>query len=156
MRKKQPAAKMPFTRSTNPITILKVAIRAMREEPRRYYQGWWILERKADGSYGGNVSSVRVPNALCVAEAKGPSCGTVGCVAGLVVAVTTPKSRLPRSSVIAARARRLLRLTYPQTVSLFESSAVSGTYGSPSYVEQAVRHIERFMRAEMGYKGPKL
>lgn len=157
---KKPAKKhaMPYTRSKDPVKILTTAVRAMREEPLRYWQGWWVLKRKRDGSYAsGSAFFSNIPSGLLDEKPLGPACGTVGCIAGLAVAVTTPRGkRMPSSYAIPTRARELLKLDHLPSQRLFNAEAVRGTYGSPAYVERAVRHIERFMRREYGYAGPKL
>jgi hypothetical protein len=56
------------------------------------------------------------------------------------------------------RARHALGLNSDQAFRLFDGSAISGKGrpGTKRYVEAGVRHIEKFMRDELGYTGPKL
>lgn len=135
---------LPRTTETNAIGILKDVVKAIREEPLRYDQNEWIQFRSEDQI--------------------GPQCGTVCCVAGWVCVLTRPKSDRTGRSVLRAdvsdKAKEVLGINDVEADRLFDGSpkevCEAGTPGSRAYMEAGVRHIERFMRDELGYKGPKL
>lgn len=132
---------VPRTQAKTPIGILKAAVKFIRAEPLRYDQGDWINDTNIDG--------------------KAPPCGTVVCVAGAVVVLTRPPtqhdSQINMWTVhIIETAQRKLKLTNREADELFDGNAVRGRPGTKRYAERGVRHIERFMRARMGYKGKRL
>lgn len=145
----------PRTRATTPIAILKAVVKAIREEPLRYDQSYWLKTKQSDAYYfEPSCDSDDVSRYAA-------SCGTMGCVAGWVVTLKRPQSqKLPRmgdtnKKSVYERARLLLKLDHGQAQTLFADS-VSGTVGTKRYVENGIKKIERFMRTEMGYKGPNL
>lgn len=94
-----------------------------------------------------------------VTSRGGPTCGTVGCVAGWVAVLTRPDPGVvPSPWVAQSRAETVLRLSPRQADRLFSPDAVPSRYrpGTKAYVAAGVRHIEKFMRADLGYTGPKL
>ena len=141
-------ASVPRTRSRNPVTVLKTVVLAIRQEPRRYSQ-----ETYGEPAYEFYGSRRRLPE-----------CGTVGCVALWSLIVTRDeKDTVRRVSYgeVGWHARLRLGLTDEQAMHLFDGGAVqriADSYrpGTKRYVEAGVRHIERFMRQHLGYKGPKL
>ena len=144
-RKRAAKESLPRTTATTPIGILKDVVKTIREEPLRYNQGDWI--HKPDETE------------------VGPACGTICCVAGWVAVLTRPKSDKDATQVqrgdVALNARRRLGLDIEQADRLFDGDPpeVKASYappGSRAYMEAGVRHIESFMRSELGYKGPKL
>lgn len=136
-------ASVPRIRAKTPIGILKAVVRLIREEPLRYYQRDWVrvVSSRDDG--------------------KMPPCGTVCCVAGWVAVGTRPTGTDVDHYVYGlgaaySDAKAKLGLDDIQANRLFSPYAVHGTPGTKRYVEAGVRHIERFMRDELGYTGPKL
>lgn len=154
-------AAVPRIRAKTPIGILKAVIKLIREEPRRYYQSDWIrtypVWRLNKRGVGGKASM--------------PPCGTVCCVAGWVVvgkrAAYEPVEYLEHLDAFSG-AKSALGLSDSQASRLFDGLAVSNqrrfeqrkgampVIGTRAYAETGIRHIERFMRDELGYTGPKL
>lgn len=146
-------------RSANPIVILTEVARAIFTEPRRYNQSiWGTREMWTVGS--------------------APPCGTVCCIAGWVAVAKRGKTLVEDIFLgnfvdfIPSRAMKVLSLNQRQAGKLFDGAATSRilqedrrrrktreflpTSGSTEYAHAGIRHIDRFMRREMGYTGPKL
>lgn len=151
-RRRSALAPLPRTKAKTPIGILKAVAKAILEEPRRYNQQDW-------GS--------RYDAATVKRDATLPACGTVACVAGWVTVLTRPTRvenvPLGDAQIIAARRLGLSRQMSQGELyeRLFSPSAFSrvrhGKMLTPrEYARAGVRHIERFMRAHLGYTGPKL
>lgn len=137
---------IPRIRAKTPIGILKAVVRLIREEPRRYDQGDYIFQ--------GNPKN----GDRTAAGAPLPPCGTVCCVAGWVAVGKREGNRISPYSNAHDQAQEILGLTGDQAWDLFSSEAIPSNLkeGTKAYVKAGVRHIERFMRAELGYTGPKL
>lgn len=141
----------PRTRATTTIGILKAVVKAIREEPRRYDQGDWIC--RFDEYNMEWIGADRLKHV--------PACGTIGCVAGWVDVLKRDTPIKGGSTMtVPERARALLGLNEWQTDLLFSGGALDGLTtarpGTRAYANAGVKHIERFMRKELGYKGPKL
>lgn len=145
-------ATVPRIRAKTPIGILKAVVRIIRAEPLRYYQSDWI-----------RTFSPRKDKRM-------PPCGTVCCVAGWV-AIGTSELKVVDDfgwGDVRKHAMERLGIDVMQSGRLFDGDAVGAQWdyegrngpvpevGTKRYVEVGVRHIERFMRDELGYTGPKL
>lgn len=139
MARKKVAAQ-PRTRAKGPIAILKAVAQEMLKEPLRYDQTDWGLV------YVGEE------------EDKRPPCGTTACVAGWVTILTRPPEVETVRHLCNAEevARTRLGLDSEQARALFSGSAVGGIPGTAYHAKEGVKHIERFMRQELGYTGPRL
>lgn len=132
-------AAQPRTRVKSPIAILKAVAKEIIKEPLRYDQSDW-----------GRVYAGR--------DEERPPCGTTGCVAGWVMVLTRPAQVTRINALWDARSRATsaLGLTGEQASALFHGGAVAGSPGTVQHAKAGVRHIERFMRTELGYTGPQL
>lgn len=113
------------------------------EEPRRYYQEFWAVRDKQK-----------------IADVMGsvPSCGTMACRAGWIVALNDGlNSRVMRAdhdtfSPIEDRANQILGLGSGDTGRVFSACAVRGaSYGGPKhgtarYAREGVKGLRKFMR----------
>jgi MprA protease rhombosortase-interaction domain-containing protein len=136
-----------FPQSWGPVRRLKAVAQLILDEPGRYDQRTYIERVDQDGRRRENdwVGLVLNP----------PPCGTVGCVAGWVAA--TGRARIPKYDNVSEVARRILKLPPWQAAALFASGAAGyDRPGSMAHARAGVRHIERFMRAHLGYTGPSL
>lgn len=156
---------VPRIRANTPIGILKAVVKLIRAEPLRYYQNDWIrtyaVWRRVSDDFDSPIEKIPLP-----------PCGTVCCVAGWVAvgkrAIDETVSDLEYAVDAMSRAKSLLGLTRLQAERLFDGDAVLLQWkhegrkgkkpqeGTKRYAEIGIRHIERFMRDEMGYTGPKL
>lgn len=111
---------LPTSDATNAYDLLTDIRRLIREEPKRYDQHTWI-EHPLKG---------------------GPSCGTVGCVAGWVWTLKRPEY----TESIADAAAKILGLEWSQAAELFNGGAVTGEAQTWWHGVQGRRHIWRFQR----------
>lgn len=119
---------MPVSRAKTAYGLLSEIRKLILEEPRRYNQ-WDTL------STGRDTQHYYGPEA--------PPCGTVGCVAGWVVALKKPHSRS-----ITGPATEILGLIGSQDVHLFGASQ-AGPRASDSLKSHAKRgaaHIAKFQK----------
>lgn len=105
------------------------------EEPKRYYQGSWVIRGK-------EVIREQFP------EFKGqaPACGTTACRAGWIVGLNDGLNALGNSHGVPERANNILGMSPDDTAALFDYNAVSGTPGTKSYVAQGVAGVRAFMK----------
>ena len=106
------------------ITNLRKLKRYVLAEPRRYYQGYWLLDKKSD-----------------VVEDQKPPCGTAGCLAGLAALMEgyvlhhtngdaqgeyqrVSKPRGKKTFNVESLAMEILGLTQHQADQLFEASGM--------------------------------
>lgn len=79
----------PTSGATNAYQLLGDVCAAVEEEPKRLWMSNWLLRGKdeIESAISGSFNDRPVPT-------EAPSCGTMGCVAGWVVALHSPHSRL--------------------------------------------------------------
>lgn len=122
-------------KNARPITILKAVAKLLRANAEAY-----------------NQETFREDN----------SCGTMCCIAGWTRSLT--RDRFMRQDTdfpwdIEDDARHVLGLEYQDANILFSGGAldhVKSPVGSKRYAEAGIRHMDKFARKYMGYKGPKL
>lgn len=83
MRKKKLTPIPRLTKKTTAYELLNTVCKLITDEPKRYYQGWWISRQS--GFCKSKVSEF-------------PSCGTVGCVAGWVELLRSGPTRAIRAA----------------------------------------------------------
>jgi len=122
---------MPVSHAKTAYGLLGEIARLIVEEPKRYNQHGW-LQREQDRSQ--------------MQPVEYPSCGTVGCVAGWVVALKA--KRRPNYFRTGDKAADILGLDVDQHDELFGSSAAGETdRQTPEHAEAGASHIRRFMQA---------
>jgi hypothetical protein len=136
----------PFIKSKDPVVILTGAAKALLAEPKRYNQDNWL--------------SIASPDTVKLYPDNYPSCGTVGCVAGWTVALTTKGPVKVTEVNIQSRAQEILGLNHGQVRELFgEGSHVFGQFlqsdeypesGTTEYALAGAFHIARFVRKHYG------
>ena len=139
------SARLPVSRATNAYNLLTKVKAVILEEPERFDQRvWWMDRRHWAGAW----------------SVRWPACGTVGCVAGWVVALTHGRPNTLRlMGGMEISAGNILGLTDVQAVELF-------LYGPPmdgltvtqaqteAYARAGAQHIEQFQnRHEAQLKG---
>jgi hypothetical protein len=132
-----------------PVRILQEVARLILDEPRRYNQGDYIRTYRSPEQFSCETGAP---------EERMPPCGTVCCVAGWVATLTRPERVKAFTDWNAAdgKARLALGLDHDQAGELFDGMAVSGNPGTAQHARNGVRHIERFMRRHLGYRGGSL
>jgi hypothetical protein len=124
---------MPVSKAKTAYGLLSEIRKLILEEPRRYDQGAWLLNDEDSFSfkYGSD------------ALAAVPACGTIGCVAGWVVAL---QRRTPHDFMIATEAADILGLTSEQRTSLFRPNASGDRekIGPERHAQRGAAHIARF------------
>lgn len=133
---------IPKSKAKNAHELLSEVAALILAEPKRYSQHRYLSLRE---------------DAHRFTETKFPACGTVGCVAGWVVALKGTAGRRTPYSSIAPRAIDILGLTGEQSGELFHADALTevltdpgGRYPDPQTREHAragVRHIRKFQKA---------
>lgn len=136
MKKKVRAAKIPYTSSKDPISILRCVVRAIKEEPRRYNQDVMVARR--------GDSTLQL-------EKWWPRCGIVACIAGWVCAVTNRRGSIPvKAWDVWDRARMILGITDQDSDGLFCEGTVGGIPGTRSHVCAGINHINKFAKKKWG------
>lgn len=106
---------LPVSQATNAYDLLSEIVHLILDEPRRYNQGFWLLEGAE----------------LARSNYSQPDCGTVGCVAGWAATLT---KRVPlgynsrdyvRSSQMQSDVQKLLGLNEQEAEKLFDGDAVA-------------------------------
>jgi hypothetical protein len=123
---------MPVSKAKNAYELLQEIRKIILEEPKRYDQ--------ADTLTVGDE---------CRHKKRQPDCGTVGCVAGWVVALTTPANRLAsvaRNGRILEKAALVLGIDSYLASELFYGGPIDGPpEQTVAHARAGAAHIKRFM-----------
>ena len=126
---------IPKSRAKTAYGLLSEVKRLIVEEPKRYDQTIF-LSRLGD---------------MWLEPNDYPACGTIGCVAGWVVAIKC--ERILPTYQIAEKATKILGLSPEQADELMESCALENytkkelpTEGTRAYAKLGARHITRFQK----------
>lgn len=126
---KDPKACYQLSSATNAYELLEEVKEVIKVDPLRYDQKIWLARE-------GYVEFVSRK-----ARQTAPACGTIGCVAGWVMALTTSEY----DGDTQGYAAKILGLDSEQTVELFHGGAAGDTIPqTPSHVDAGIRHITRF------------
>lgn len=147
-KRKRPArlAPLPKSKATNAYDLLSDVRKAILNEPLRYNQASWLTV---------------APSAAAARRNDMPTCGTVGCVAGWVVALTSDRARLAKlaaSDNVGDVAARILGIPIPtggvvaafgsRYWDLFRHNATGDAPpGTWAHAEAGAAHIARFQAA---------
>ena len=125
---------MPISNAKTAYGLLGDIAKIIVAEPKRYDQTNWIARKgtqRGDNSY-----------------AEFPACGTVGCVAGWVVALAGPRNTSPDR--VEKVAEKILGLDGWDSMELFDANAAgSWMVTSPQTLEHAeagAKHIQKFRK----------
>jgi len=119
---------MPVSKAKTAYGLLSEIRKIILEEPKRYDQ-WGLLSTgaRAKAHYGTLT----------------PSCGTVGCVAGWVVALKSPRSR----EIATVRAGQVLGLDgMCQRSELFAGSKAGDRDDITAHARRGAAHIAKFQK----------
>lgn len=148
-------APMPATSATNAYDLLERVAQIVEEQPLRYHQGEWLVNR-------------RYMNPENVSSDTTPECGTIGCVAGWIAALTHPNTGLLNYEGVGNHAAEVLGLTSEKAYRvLFAGDAIKEQYleehpeksdwfgaeldevlpspGTAEYAKLGANHIRRYM-----------
>ena len=117
-------SKMPVSKAKTAYELLGEIRKIILEEPKRYDQTDTLFHCDAS-------------------DPLAPACGTIGCVAGWVVALKAPKTH--RMHVLEAAARILGIHKYDSWM-LFDSDQARGKPQTYSHARSGAAHIARFMK----------
>ena len=125
------------SKATNAYDLLDDVCKVIAEEPKRYDQNRW-------GVTGWRARRIYPAEEL-------PACGTVGCRAGWIVALTDGRQGLDRAVRrfdVRDTAIRILGVKPSDVRRLFDASSVRNELcqGTPEYAAAGVRGLRRFMR----------
>lgn len=141
-----------LTEPTTAYDLLTKVCAVITEEPKRYYQGDWIISRD------------HTDNPIKLHRVEMPACGTVCCVAGWIETmrvgpahtVDLAESSMRRHIKAHVVAARTLGITSEEAVPLFNAEAIQDLsdrlgvpqppIGSTEYAALGVKHIKAFQR----------
>lgn len=127
---------MPVSRAKTAYGLLTEIRRLILAEPKRYDQTdtvtFWT-ER--------DISSLDSHDRR---EFAPGACGTVGCVAGWVYAMKSPRGRKRRQGLTLRFAQRLLGLNDDQAEGLFEGTSFGARPGTARHARHGADHIANF------------
>lgn len=121
---------MPTSRAKTAYDLLSDISRIIVAEPKRYNQRITLARRSDRGS----------SRRYAFRENDYPACGTIGCVAGWVVALKRPRTR----EAITVAAERVLGLDGTQGCQLFTAAAAPGSTQTAAHAQRGAAHIARF------------
>lgn len=134
-------AALPKSKATTAYELLDEIKAVIKAEPKRYNQIDTLTPMRED--YPNITQAKRDYHTV-------PTCGTVGCVAGWVIALREPGALF--ESAVVDRAANILGLM--RTSYLFNGSAAAGAPQSRAHAESGVEHITHFQeRYEDNLKG---